>query len=161
RLPAAAGAGRRAADGGDHRRHRHCRPADGGTAMTPVMLHDYLIVGALLFVLGLIGFLTRRNMIIMFLSAELMLQGVAVNLVAFARYGGNVQGQVLTMFILTVAACEAAVALALFVVLYRRRKSLDVSLWQDLREADQLPVVDEEPLPQPPPEPALPRLTPA
>ncbi len=129
--------------------------------MTPVMLHDYLIVGAILFVLGLIGFLTRRNMIIMFLSAEMMLQGVAVNLVAFARYRGNLQGQVFTMFILTVAACEAALALALFVVLFRSRKTLDVSVWQDLREADQLPVVDEEPLPPPPPVPALPRLTPS
>jgi len=129
--------------------------------MTPVMLHDYLIVGAILFVLGLIGFLTRRNMIIMFLSAEMMLQGVAVNLVAFAHYRGNLQGQVFTLFILTVAACEAALALALILMLYRSRKSLDVSIWQDLREADQLPVVDEEPLPPPPPEPALPRLRPS
>ena len=129
--------------------------------MNQVMLHDYLIVGAILFVLGLIGFLTRRNMIVMFLSAEMMLQGVAVNLVAFARYRGNLQGQVFTLFILTVAACEAAVALALILMLYRSRKSLDVSLWQDLREADQMPIVDEEPLPQPPPEPAQPRLTPA
>ena len=128
--------------------------------MTPVMLHDYLIVGAILFVLGLIGFLTRRNMIIMFLCAEMMLQGVAINLVAFAHYRGNLQGQVFTLFILTVAACEAAIALALILVLYRSRKTLDVSLWQDLREADQMPVVDEEPLPPPPPEPALPRLTP-
>ena len=129
--------------------------------MTPVMLHDYLIVGAILFVLGLIGFLTRRNMIVMFLSAEMMLQGVAVNLVAFARYRGNMQGQVFTLFILTVAACEAALALALILMLYRSRKTLDVSVWQDLREADQLPVVDEEPLLPPPPEPALPHLTPS
>ena len=129
--------------------------------MTPVSLENYLVVGAILFVLGLIGFLARRNMIIMFLSAEMMLQGVAVNLVAFARYRGNLQGQAFTLFILTVAACEAAVALALVLALYRSRRSLDVSLWQDLREADQEPVVDEEPLPPPPAEEPLPHLTPA
>jgi NADH-quinone oxidoreductase subunit K len=129
--------------------------------MTPVSLHSYLIVGAILFALGLVGFLARRNMIIMFLSAEMMLQGVALNLVAFARFRGNLQGQVLVLFILTVAACEAAVALALILSLYRSRRSLDVSLWQDLREPDQEPVVDEEPEPPPPPPEPQPRLTPA
>ena len=83
----------------------------------------------------MIGFLARRNLIIMFLSAEMMLQGVAINLVAFARYRGNLQGQAFTLFIITVAACEAAIALALILMLYRSRRSLDVSLWQDLREA--------------------------
>src|SRR6476646_8345052 len=102
--------------------------------MTPVPLHSYLVVGAVLFCLGAIGFLARRNLIVMFLSAEMMLQGVAINLVAFARYRGNLQGQVFVLFILTVAACEAAIALALILGLYKRRHSLDVSLWQDLRE---------------------------
>jgi NADH-quinone oxidoreductase subunit K len=129
--------------------------------MTPINLEDYLIVGAILFGLGMIGFLARRNMIIMFLSAEMMLQGVAVNLVAFAHYRGNLGGQVLTLFIVTVAACEAAVALALILMLYRRGKSLDVSLWQELREPDQDPIVDEEPLPRPPPEEPQPHLPPA
>jgi len=130
--------------------------------MTPVPLHSYLVVGAILFALGMIGFLARRNMIIMFLSVEMMLQGVAINLAAFARYRGNLHGQTFVLFILTVAACEAAVALALFLMLYRRRHSLDVSLWQDLREEDQEPTeddVDEEPLPsleKPPPLPHLP-----
>jgi NADH-quinone oxidoreductase subunit K len=126
-----------------------------------VSLENYLIVGAILFALGMVGFLARRNMIIMFLSAEMMLQGVTVNLVAFGRYRGNLQGQAFILFILTVAACEAALALALIVVLYRTRRSLDVSLWQDLREAGQEPTVDEEPLPEPPPETPQPRLTPA
>jgi NADH-quinone oxidoreductase subunit K len=129
--------------------------------MTPVGLHDYLALGAALFALGLIGFLARRNMILMFLSAEMMLQGVAINLVAFARYRGNLQGQVFTLFILAVAACEAAIALVLVLNLYRSRKTLDVSIWQDLREADQEPVVDEEPLPPTPEEEPQPRLTPA
>jgi NADH-quinone oxidoreductase subunit K len=129
--------------------------------MSPVAtLHNYLVVGAILFALGMIGFLARRNFIIMFLSAEMMLQGVALNLVAFGRYRGNLQGQVFVLFILTVAACEAAIALALVLMLYRSRHSLDVSVWQDLREADQEPE-EEEPLAPLPPEAPLPRLTPA
>ena len=111
--------------------------------MSPVTLENYLIVGAVLFSLGMVGFLTRRNMIIMFLSAEMMLQGVAINLVAFSKYRGDLGGQVLVLFILTVAACEAALALALILMLYRRRHSLDVSIWQELREADQEPIEDE------------------
>lgn len=126
--------------------------------MNPLTLENYLVVGAILFALGIIGFLTRRNLIIMFLSAEMMLQGVAINLVAFSHYRGNLGGQVLTMFMLAVAACEAALALALIVMLFRRKKSLDVSLWQELREPDQEPIEDEGPLPSVVEE-ALPRLT--
>jgi NADH-quinone oxidoreductase subunit K len=129
--------------------------------MISLTLYDYLVVGAMLFALGLIGFLARRNMIVLFLSAEMMLQGVAINLVAFARFQGNLHGQAFTLFILTVAACEAAVALALILMLYRRRGTLDVSVWQELREPDQEPTVDEEPLPPAPREVPLPHLTPA
>src|SRR5262245_49916262 len=126
-----------------------------------ITLPHYLAVGAALVALGLIGFLTRRNLIVMFLSAELMLQGVAVNLVAFSRHHGNLHGQVFTLFIITVAACEAAVALALVLMLYRRRKSLDVSAWQDLREEGMEATGETEPLPPPEPEEPLPKLTPA
>lgn len=129
--------------------------------MTPLNLANYLGVGAILFVLGMIGFLARRNLIIMFLSAEMMLQGVALNLTAFARYHGHLGGQVFVLFLLAVAACEAALALALILMLYRRRQSLDISLWQELREANQGPIVDEEPLPPPPAEEPLPQLVPA
>jgi NADH-quinone oxidoreductase subunit K len=129
--------------------------------MTPLTLENYLIVGAILFALGMVGFLTRRNLIIMFLSAEMMLQGVALNLVAFSRFRGNLGGQVLTLFVLTVAACEAALALALILVLFRRRKSLDVSLWQELREPGQEEMVDDVPLPPAPQDVPLPHLTPA
>src|SRR2546423_8803919 len=117
--------------------------------INPLPLHHYLVVGAIVFALGLVGFLARRNLILMFLSAEMMLQGVTINLVAFARFWGNLQGQAFTLFILTVAACEAGIALALIVMLYHRRHSLDVSLWQDLREPGLEPTVDEEPLPPP------------
>ena len=129
--------------------------------MIALPIHHYLVVGAILFALGLIGFLARRNLIVMFLCAEMMLQGVALNLVAFARYRGNLQGQAFTLFIITVAACEAGLALALILMLYRRRGSLDVSLWQELREPGQEPALDEEPLPAPAPEEPQPHLTPA
>src|SRR5437899_7159789 len=116
--------------------------------MNPLPLHHFLVVGAILFCLGAIGFLARRNLIVMFLSAEMMLQGVAVNLVAFARFRGNLQGQAFVLFILTVAACEAAIALALILSLYKRRHSLDVTLWQELREEGQEPANDlDDPLP--------------
>jgi NADH-quinone oxidoreductase subunit K len=124
-------------------------------------VHNYLVVGAILFALGLIGFLARRNLIVMFLSAEMMLQGVAINLVAFARYRGNLQGQAFVLFVLTVAACEAAVALALILMLFKRRGSLDVSLWQELREAGWEAAEDEEPLPEAPPQVPMPHLSPA
>ena len=126
-----------------------------------IPLHHFLVVGAILFCLGLVGFLARRNLIVMFLCAEMMLQGVAINLVAFARYRGNLQGQAFTLFIITVATSEAGIALALILVLFRRRDSLDVSLWQELREPGQEPALDEEPLPAPEPEEPLPHLTPA
>jgi NADH-quinone oxidoreductase subunit K len=106
------------------------------------MLTNYLIVGAILFVLGAIGFLSRRNMIVMFLSVEMMLQGVGLNFVAFGYEWRNAHGQIFAIYMLAVAAAEAAIALALILALYRRRRSLDVSLWQELREADQPPVVD-------------------
>lgn len=99
-------------------------------------LESQLVVGAILFVLGAIGFLTRRNLILMMLSAELMLHGVAVNLTAFGRYHGNASGQVFTIFVLTIAACEAGLSLALILGLYQRRKSLDVHLWGNLGEPD-------------------------
>lgn len=121
-------------------------------------LSHYLAVGAILFGLGLVGFLTRRNLIVMFLSAEMMLQGVALNFVAFSRHHGNLHGQVFTLFVIAVAACEAGIALALFLSLYRRKRSLDVSLWQDLREAGIDAARDDEPMPAEPKEEPAPTL---
>jgi NADH-quinone oxidoreductase subunit K len=126
-----------------------------------IPLSNYLVVGAALFVLGMIGFLTRRNLILMFLCAEMMLQGVTVNLVAFARAHGNLHGQVFTLFIITVAACEAGLALALILMLYRGRHTLDVSVWQAIREPGQEESVDLDAPPELPREEPLPHLTPA
>ena len=121
-------------------------------------LSQQLVVAAILFCLGLVGFLARRNMILAFLNAELMIQGVALNFVAFARYRGNLEGQSFVLFLLTVAACEAAIAMALILVLYKSRATLDISIWQDLREDNLDPVVDTEPLPLPAAQPPLPPL---
>ena len=124
-----------------------------------ISLSHYLAVGAALFTLGLVGFLTRRNLIVMFLSAEMMLQGVAINFAAFSRHHGNMHGQVFTLFVIAVAACEAGIALALFLSLYRRKRTLDVSVWQDLREAGLDETTDTEPLPMSPAEEPDPVLT--
>ena len=110
-----------------------------------IVLTNYLIVGSILFALGAIGFLARRNLITMMLSAELMLHGVALNLVAFSNFHQNMQGQAFTAFVLTVAACEAGIALALILALYQRRKSLDVNVWSQIAEADIASPLPEEP----------------
>jgi NADH-quinone oxidoreductase subunit K len=103
------------------------------------MLMPYLLLGAALFVLGAIGFVTRRNLIIMFLCTELMFQGIVVTLVALGRYpldGGlpNLSGQAFALFLLAVAAAEAAVGLALVVLLYRHRATLDANSWTLLKD---------------------------
>ena len=110
-------------------------------------LHSYLAVGAMLVGIGLVGFLSRRNMIVMFLSAEMMLQGVSLSLVAWGRFHDDLGGQVLVIFIVAVAACEAAIALAMVLVLFQRSGNLDIAAWQELREANQPPFQDVEPQP--------------
>ena len=107
------------------------------------LLNNYLVVGALLFGIGMIGFLSRRNMIVMFLSAEIMLQGVSVSLVAWSRFHNDFGGQMLVIFIIAVAACEAALALTIVLTLFARRGTLDIVDWQLLREANQPLFVDE------------------
>jgi NADH-quinone oxidoreductase subunit K len=102
------------------------------------MLGLHLLVGALLFSLGLVGFVTRRNLIIIFLCTEMMFQGIIVNLVAFGRYPidgrPTFDGQVFSLFLIGVAAAEAAVALALVVLLYRHRGTLDANAWTMLKD---------------------------
>ena len=106
-------------------------PAREGAATSNVAL----LMSALLFACGLVGFLCRRNMIIMFLCTELMFQASAIAMVAFGQVHHDVSGQVFVIFILTVAAAEAALALGLVVLLYRRRETLDSEAWSELREA--------------------------
>ncbi len=101
-------------------------------AIGPAVLSHYLFVSTAMFAIGLIGFLTRRNLIIMFLCTELMFQAGGIALVAFSRYHLNMDGQTFVIFVLTVAAAEAAMALALVVLLFRRRESLDAEVWSEL-----------------------------
>jgi NADH-quinone oxidoreductase subunit K len=89
-------------------------------------LHHYLIVSALLFSLGLLGVVARRNLFVIFMGLELMLNAANLALVAFSRYHNNLNGQVMVFFIITVAAAEVAVGLALLVALYRKRQTAHV-----------------------------------
>lgn len=108
------------------------------------LLHNYLLIGGLLFAIGLVGFLVRRNMIIIFLSAEIMLQGVSLSLVAWGRFHNDWGGQMLVIFIIAVAAAEAGVALALILMLAKQTGRLDMTVLQDLREEGLPPFVDRE-----------------
>ena len=92
-----------------------------------------MIVGAALFGLGTIGFLTRRNLIVMFLCTEIMFQGVLVNLVAMGLLWKNLFGQMFGLYVLVIAAVEAGLGLAIVVMMYRRQGTLDAESWRSLR----------------------------
>jgi NADH-quinone oxidoreductase subunit K len=92
-----------------------------------ITLTHYLAVAAILFTLGVLGiFLNRRNIILMLMAIELILLSVNINLVAFSAFLGDLTGQVFAMFVLTVAAAEAAIGLAILVIFFRRRGSFAV-----------------------------------
>lgn len=124
-------------------------------------LINFLAVGGLLFALGLIGFVIRRNMIVMFLSAEMMLQGVSVSLVAWGRYHGDWGGQMLVLFIIAVAAAEAGIAMALVMMLFHQARTLDIAFWQDLRDEGQPRFIDRLVPEERDEDRVWPRLTPA
>ena len=94
--------------------------------MSNIQLPQYLIVSALLFCLGLLGVIVRRNVLVIYMSLELMLNAANLALVSFSRFNNKLDGQVLVFFIITVAAAEVAVGLALIVALYRKRQSAHV-----------------------------------
>lgn len=91
-----------------------------------IPLSYYLIVSGILFSIGAVGVLTRRNAIVIFMCIELMLNAVNLTFIAFARYLGNIDGQIFVFFIMTVAAAEAAVGLALMIAFFKNRESIDV-----------------------------------
>ncbi len=103
--------------------------------LSTLALEQYLLVSAVLLVIGLVGFVTRRNMIVMFLCTELMFQAAAIAMIAFGRFHLDISGQVFVIFVLTMAAAEAALALGLVVLLYRHRATLSAEAWSELREA--------------------------
>lgn len=90
-------------------------------------LNSYLIVSAVLFSIGTIGVLTRKNAIVIFMCIELMLNSVNLTFVAFSRHLGNLDGQIFVFFIMTVAAAEAAVGLALIIAFFNNKESIDVT----------------------------------
>ena len=92
-----------------------------------VGIEHYITVAATLFVIGIFGiFLNRKNVIVILMSIELILLSVNINLVAFSSFAGDLAGQIFTLFVLTVAAAEAAIGLAILVVFFRNRGSIDV-----------------------------------
>ena len=97
-------------------------------------LTHFLAVAAILFVIGVLGiFLNRRNVILMLMCIELLLLAVNINLVAFSAYRGDMVGQVFAMFVLTVAAAEAAIGLAIMVIFFRRRGSIAIDAAGQMR----------------------------
>ncbi len=99
-----------------------------------IELSDFLILGAMLFTLSMAGiFINRKNVLILLMAIELMLLSVNMNFVAFSHYLGDTAGQVFVFFILTVAAAEAAIGLAILVLLFRNRRTINVDDLDELR----------------------------
>jgi len=98
-----------------------------------IPLSHYLIVSAVLFAIGSAGVFLRRNLITILLSIEIMLNAVNLSFVAFGRAAGDVNGQIITFFVMTVAAAEAAVGLALVIALFRHKESLNPDAFTSLR----------------------------
>jgi NADH-quinone oxidoreductase subunit K len=98
-----------------------------------IPIHYYVILSAVVFLTGVVGVLIRRNIIIILLSVELMLNATNINFVAFSHYFQNITGQVFVLFALTVAAAEVAVGLAIIIALYRSKASINVDEFQLLK----------------------------
>ena len=98
-----------------------------------VPMHFYLALGAVLFSIGMVGFLCRRNAIVMFMCVELMLNAANLTLVAFARQHGLNQGSIYALFVITVAAAEVAVGLAIIIALFKMKETVDVDEFDELK----------------------------
>ncbi len=98
-----------------------------------VPLNWYLILSAVVFTIGVFGFLTRRNIIIMFMSIELMLNAVKISLVSFSHYLQDMRGQILVFFIVTVAAAEAAIGRAIIIALFRNKTTAHVDEMNEMK----------------------------
>ncbi len=92
-----------------------------------IPIHYYLILSAVMFITGVVGVLTRRNAIIIFMCIELMLNSVNLTFVAFSSYLGNVDGQMFVFFVMAVAAAEAAVGLAIVIALFRNKQTVNIN----------------------------------
>jgi NADH-quinone oxidoreductase subunit K len=98
-----------------------------------VSINHYLILSAILFAIGTLGVLTRKNAIVVFMCIEIMLNAVNLTFIALSRHVGNMDGQIFVFFVMTVAAAEAAVGLALMIAFYRNRESIDVDDFRMLK----------------------------
>jgi NADH-quinone oxidoreductase subunit K len=98
-----------------------------------ITLNHYLAVAAVLFVIGLMGVIMRRNLLIIYMSLEMMLQAANLTFVAFSRFNGSIDGQIFVFFVITVAAAEVAVGLALIVALFRLRQTTGVDALTTLK----------------------------
>lgn len=102
-------------------------------AFLNVGLNHYLILSALLFTMGMIGVLMRKNVIVILMGIELMLNAVNLSFISFSSYSGNLNGQIMVFFVMTIAAAEAAVGLALAVAIYKRYKEINIRFFEQLR----------------------------
>ncbi len=98
-----------------------------------VPLNWYLVLSTVVFMTGVFGFMTRRNIIIMFMSVELMLNAVNISLIAFSHYLQDMRGQILVFFIITVAAAEAAIGLAIIIALFRNKSTVHVDEMSEMK----------------------------
>lgn len=103
------------------------------SSFTQVGLNHYLVLSAFVFTIGMVGVLMRKNMLVVLMGIELMLNAVNLSFVAFSRYSGHIDGQIIVFFVMTIAAAEAAVGLALAVTIYKRFKEVNIRFFEQLR----------------------------
>jgi len=101
--------------------------------ITDIGLNHYLVLSALLFVTGMAGVLLRRNVIVLLMSIELMLNAVNISFIAFSKYNNHLDGRVLVFFVMTIAAAEAAVGLAIAVNIFKRYKEVNIRFFEHLK----------------------------
>lgn len=102
-------------------------------AFFAIGLNHYLVLSAVLFTLGMIGVMMRKNVIVILMSIELMLNAVNLTFIAFAAYNTNLNGQIMVFFVMTIAAAEAGVGLALAVAIYKKFKEVNIRIFEQLR----------------------------
>ena len=102
-------------------------------SLSNITINHYLALSAIIFTVGMLGVLIRKNVIVMLMGIELMLNGVNLSVLAFSYYRSDVSGQILTFFIMTVAAAEAGVGLALAVAVFKKFKDVNIKLFESLK----------------------------
>lgn len=101
--------------------------------ITEIGLAHYLVVAAILFMIGMTGVLLRKNVIVIMMSIELMLNAVNLTFIAFSKFSGRIDGQIVVFFVMTIAAAEAAVGLALIVSIFKRYREVNIRFFEHLK----------------------------